>query len=462
MAATAPVPVPYLFQTDGLPNAMARPINVAMIGAGSFFTNSILKDIILIPGNAGGELRLVDIDSERLELAGKLMQKIVDESGQGGKWRVIWETDRLRLLEGCHYIVNSIEVSGVECVRYDNDIPLEYGVSQCIGDTIGPGGLFKGLRTIPVWIEILKDCERLCPDAVVLNYTNPMNMMCLAASRASSMKVVGLCHSVQGTSQMLARFAETLYVDVQWNCAGINHLAWFTEFNGPSGSLYPRLFQLANDPTSEFSKKEPIRTDVMKHFGAFVTESSGHLSEYLPYYRKRKDLREKYTIDGYGGGESFYADNWPAWRRGNDEARARLLSGEDRIELKRSEEYGAWIIESIEKNVPITIYGNVSNKSGLIENLPHDGCVELACLVNHNGVQPTRFGKLPSQMAALCDWNMRMFDTAVEAVFEKSKEKAAQALMLDPLTASVCSPAEIKEMTMRMFEAERDYLPDYR
>ena len=462
MAATASPPAPYLFQTPGLPGSMPRPINVAMIGAGSFFTNSILKDIVLIPENAGGELRLVDIDAERLELAGKLMRKIVDESGQGGKWRVAWDTDRLRVLEGCDYIVNSIEVSGVECVRFDNDIPLEYGVSQCIGDTIGPGGLFKGLRTIPVWIEILKDCERLCPDAVVLNYTNPMNMMCLAASRVSSMKVVGLCHSVQGTSQMLARFTETPYVDVQLNCAGINHLAWFTEFNGPSGSLYPRLFQLACDPTSEFSKKEPVRTDVMQHFGAFVTESSGHLSEYLPYYRKRKDLREKYTIDGYGGGESFYADNWPTWRKANDAARSRLLSGKDPIDLKRSEEYGAWIIEAIEKNVPITICGNVSNKGGLIENLLHDGCVELACLVNHNGVQPTRFGKLPSQMAALCDWNMRMFDTAVEAIVEKSKEKAAQALMLDPLTAAVCSPAEIKEMTMRMFDAEKDYLPGYR
>lgn len=463
MAAAAPPGTrPYVFQTAGLSGSMPRPINVAMIGAGSFFTNSVLKDVVLIPENQGGELRLVDIDAERLELSGRLMQKIVDESGQGGKWKVTWDTNRQRLLEGCDYVVNSIEVSGVDCVRWDNDIPLEFGVSQCIGDTIGPGGLFKGLRTIPVWIEILKDCERYCPKALVLNYTNPMNMMCLAAERATTMDVVGLCHSVQGTSQMLARYAGVPYPDVQWKCGGINHLAWFTEFNGPDGDLYPKLKEVFSDPTSEFAQKEKVRGDIMMHFGRFITESSGHFSEYLPYYRKRKDLMEKYLIAGYGGEESFYANNWPAWRKGNDEARARLLSGEEPIQFKRSEEYGAWIIEAREKNVPVVIHGNVSNRGGLIENLPHDGCVEVACLVNHNGIQPTRFGRLPSQMAALCDWNMRMFDTAVEAVLERSKERAAQALMLDPLTAAVCCPAEIKEMTMRMFEAEAAFLPGYR
>jgi alpha-galactosidase len=461
MYASAEAAKPHLFQTAGLAGAMPRSIRVAMLGAGSFFTNSVLKDVLLIPENQGGELRLVDIDAGRLELSGRLMQKIVEESGQAGQWKVVWDTDRTKLLEGCDYVVNSIEVSGVECVRWDNDIPLDYGISQCIGDTIGPGGLFKGLRTIPVWLEILHDCERLCPSALVLNYTNPMNMMCLAASRISQMKVVGLCHSVQGTSQMLARFGNVPYPDVKWNCAGINHLAWFTEFAGPDGDLYPTLFEQARDRSSAFAKKEPVRTDVMLHFGAFVTESSGHLSEYLPYYRNRKDLRERYCIEGYGGGESFYADNWPAWRKGNDEARLRLLNGEEPISMRRSEEYGAWIVEAIEKDVPITIYGNVSNRGGLIENLPHDGCVELACLVNRNGVQPTRFGRLPSQMAALCDWNMRMFETAVEAVLERSREKAAQALMLDPLTAAVCSPAEIREMTMRMFEAEREFLEGY-
>lgn len=447
----------------GLTGVMPRKINVAMIGAGSFFTNSILKDVVLIPDNAGGELRLVDIDANRLELARQLTVKIVEESGQAEKWRVVASTDRLEMLPGCDYIVNSIEVSGIDCVRFDNDIPLEFGVSQNIGDTIGPGGLFKGLRTIPVWLDILRDAERLCPKAIVLNYTNPMNMMCLAASRTSSMQVVGLCHSVQGTSEMLAGYAGVPYADMKWKCAGINHLAWFTELRGPDGTdLYRSLMEQARDRSGKFATAEPVRTDMMLHFGAFITESSGHLSEYVPYYRKRKDLLAKYTDTRYRGEESFYANNWPDWRRGQDESRAKQISGEEPIKFERTWEYGAWIIEAVEKNSPFVVHGNVSNEGGLIDNLPHDGCVELACLVNRNGIQPTRFGRLPRQMAAICDSNMRMFDLAVEAVITRSKETAAHALMLDPLTSAVCSPAEIKEMTRRLFEAQAEFLPEYR
>ncbi len=453
-----------------LPGDMPRPIVVTMIGAGSGFTNSILKDVALIPGNRGGELRLVDIDPDRLALAEALMRKIAGEVRRFGgsevpgfgEWTIRASTDREELLPGTDYIVNSIEVSGLECVRADNDIPLEYGVSQCIGDTIGPGGLFKGLRTIPAWIEILRGCERLCPNALVLNYTNPMNMMVLAASRASSMRVVGLCHSVQGTSRMLARFAGVEYERMRWKCAGINHLAWFTELRGPDGEdLYPALMSQARDPESDLARKEPVRSDVMLHFGAFVTESSGHLSEYLPYYRKRPDLRQKHLIDGYGGQESFYADNWPDWRKKNDEWRKRLLAGEEPIELERSLEYGAWIIEAAEKNSPIVIHGNVAPNDGLIPNLMSDGCVEVACAVDRDGIRPTRFGRLPNQMAAVCESNMRMFDLAVDAALNRSKEAAALALMLDPLSAAVCSPAEIREMTMRMFEAEAEHLKGY-
>lgn len=446
----------------GLPGSMPRKLNVTMIGAGSGFTNSILRDVVLIPGSLGGELRLVDIDAERLELSRKLMIKVLEATGEAEKWTVKASTDRLEFLPGTDYIVNSIEVSGVACVRHDNDIPLEYGVSQNIGDTIGPGGLFKGLRTVPVWIDILKDAERLCPTALVLNYTNPMNMMCLAAARSSSMETVGLCHSVQGTSHMLAGYTGVPYEQVQWKCAGINHLAWFVEFNGPDGQdLYPGLMEQARNRESEFAKAEPVRSDMMMHFGAFITESSGHLSEYLPYYRKRKDLLEKYTDTGYRGEESFYANNWPTWRKNQDEYREKLYRGEEQIKTERSWEYGAWIIESVEKNQPIVIYGNVAN-NGCIENLPQDGCVEVACLINRNRVQPTRFGRLPRHMAAICASNMQMFDMAVEAIIHRSKEYAAQALMLDPLTAAVCCPAEIKEMTYKLFDAEAEFLPNYK
>ncbi len=446
----------------GLPGEMPRKINVTMMGAGSFFTNSILRDVILIPQSQGGELRLVDIDPVRLELSDKLIRKVLEVAGEDKKWTVKSSTNRRELLPGTDYIVNSIEVSGLGCVRFDNDIPLEYGVSQCIGDTIGPGGLFKGLRTLPVWLGILKDAEELCPKAVVLNYTNPMNMMCLAASRVSSMQFVGLCHSVQGSSHQLAGYTGVDYDKVQWKCAGINHLAWFTEFNGPDGkSLYPLLTEQARDRDSKFAKDEPVRSDMLLHFGAFITESSGHLSEYLPYYRTSKKLLDRYTSGGYLGEESFYADNWPTWRKNQDESRGKLIRGEDEVKLERSWEYGAWIIESIEKNSPYVIYGNVAN-NGCIENLPVDGCVEVACLINRNGIQPTRFGRLPKAMAAICDSNMRMFDLAADAAIYKSKDFATQALYLDPLTSAVCSPAEIKEMTEKLFAAEEEFLPGYK
>lgn len=445
-------------QEVGLPGVVPRPLNVTMLGAGSFFTNSVLKDVLLIPGNGGGELRLVDIDGERLNLATQLMQKTLEVTGQADRWRVKSSTDRRELLPGSDYLVNSIEVSGLDCVRSDNDLPLERGISQNIGDTIGPGGLFKAMRTVPVWLDILRDAEELCPSAWVLNYTNPMNVMCLAANRASRMRVVGLCHSVQGTSRKLAGFTPFPVEQLRWQCAGINHLAWFTDFDGPDGeSLYPCLMAQAKDRSSDFAKAEPVRSDMMLHFGAFITESSGHLSEYLPYYRKRPDLLEQYTDAGYRGEESFYANNWPRWRSEQDATRREMIAGTKEISTDRSEEYGAWIIEAIEKDAPITIYGNVAN-DGCIANLPSDGCVEVACLVNRNGVQPTRFGTLPKQMAAICDSNMRMFDLAADACISGDLRTAKHALMLDPLSAACCSPGELSELFDRMVDAQRPYL----
>lgn len=437
-----------------------RPLNVTMIGAGSFFTSSILKDVILIPNNGGGELRLIDIDERRLNLSAGLMRTILEATNQADKWTIRSSCDRLELLAGTDYLVNSIEVFGLECVRHDNDIPLKYGVSQNIGDTIGPGGLMKALRTVPVWLEILRDVERLCPSAVVLNYTNPMSIMCLAAGRSSKVAHVGLCHSVQGTSRMLARFLNLEIEEIKWQCAGVNHLAWFTEFVGPDGDLYPRLMAMAADRSSEFAIAEPVRSDMMLHFGAFITESSGHLSEYLPYYRKRKDLLAKYTDTGYRGEESFYANNWPRWRAEQDEKRKRLAEGSEEPDLSRSLEYGASIIEAIETHQPVVIHGNVMNTGGLISNLPEDGVVEVACLVDRNGIQPTRYGALPKAMAAVCGWQMAMYDLAAEACIQRSRKLAKEALLLDPLTAAVCSPGEISDMFDELYEAERDYLPN--
>lgn len=455
----------------GLRGDMFRPIKVTMIGAGSGFTPRLMNDILRIPNATQGEIVLVDIDLDRLKTMHKVIEMLVDSLGHADGWTVSATSNRREALAGSDYIINSIEVSGIECVRWDNDIPMKYGIDQCIGDTIGPGGLFKGLRTIPAWLAILQDAQDLCPDAIVLNYTNPMNMMMLAGGRTSEMQTVGLCHSVQGTSHLLAKRAGIEYDQMAWECAGINHLAWFTKLEHNGDDLYPLLMEkarqdLAGHPSDPDDAKDLVRKDMMVHFGAFITESSGHLSEYLPYYRKRPDLIEKYARDGYDGGSSFYADNWPQWRDNADDLRLRMVNGEEKLDWERSWEYASWIIEAREKDTPFRIHGNVMNNQGgagqLITNLSADGCVEVACMVDGNGIHPTRYGKLPPQMAALCESNMRMFDLAATAVIERSKEAAIHALMLDPLTSAMCSPAEIKLMALEMFEAEADYLPEYK
>jgi alpha-galactosidase len=473
----------------GLPGAFSRPIKVTVTGAGSGFTPRILNDILRISGEAGGTIGLVDIDSGRLRTMARLIRKLLQHLGKSN-WKVVASEDRRKVLKDTDYLINCIEVSGADCVKWDNDIPLKYGVDQCIGDTIGPGGLFKALRTIPAWLGILGDCEELCPDALVLNYTNPMAMLCLAAGRTSPMRVVGLCHSVQGTSTLLARYAGVPYDEMRWECAGINHLAWFTRLEHNGGDLYPELkrtfgeqiaralaefdsggmaenltgpYRLPDDAPEHH--KDLIRKEMCRQFGAFITESSGHLSEYLPYFRKSDEGR-KLLRAGYEGGSRFYASRWPEWRAAADKSRKAMLAGGESIEWERSWEYASWIIEACEKNVPWRFHGNVMNTldggGTLISNLPADACVEVACMVDGNGVQPTRYGALPRQMAALCSSNLSMFDLGAQAAIERSKELAIHALMLDPLTAAVLTPAQIRAMALELFEAEAAFLPDYR
>ena len=258
---------------------------------------------------------------------------------------------------------------------------------------------------------------------------------------------------------------------MEWECAGINHLAWLTKLAHRGRDLYPDLMakaraDLAGNPGDPKDVGDLVRKDMMLHFGAFITESSGHLSEYLPYYRKRKDLMKKYCLSGYDGESSFYANNWPTWRSNADAKRSQMISGEEPIGWARSHEYAAFIIEAREKNSPFTFHGNVLNRwqggGPLISNLPHDGVVEVKTLVDRNGLQPLVYGKLPPQMAAICASNMAVYDLAAEAVLRSSKEAAIHALTLDPLTSACCSPAEIRAMTLEMFAAESEFLPDYR
>ena len=428
-------------------------VKVTLIGAGSaVFARQIVTDVLALDGLDGGTFALVDIDADRLELAHDISEKLVGATGKD--WTVESSTERNDVLAGTDFLVNSIEVAGLENVRHDYEIPLRYGVDQCIGDTIGPGGIFKALRTGPAWLEILRDAERECPGAVVMNYTNPMSLLTLAAIRATSMDVVGLCHSIQGTSEQLAGYLEVPPEELCWRAAGINHNSWFVELARDGEDLYPELRERAR--TSSVYEHDPVRFETMLHLGAFPSESSGHFSEYLPYFRKRPDLIKRYTRDGYLGESGYYANNWPTWRAENDEEIRKMLSGEEELPLERSPEYAADVIEAVTFGREMVIYGNVRN-TGLIDNLS-DGCVEVACLVDRNGVQPCHFGPLPEQLAALNRAHMAIPDLVVQALLDRDRQNALHALMLDPLTAAVCSLEEISQMFSEMWEAQRPFL----
>ena len=488
---------------EGLRGKFTRPINITFFGAGSGFCPTLCKDVLLTPGAERGEFRLVDVDRERLTTMHQVIVKLIADAGRKDGWTVRSTTNRREVIPGTDYAICCVEVSGVECVAFDNDIPLKYGIDQCIGDTLGPGGLFKGLRTVPVFLDILRDLRELAPQAIMLNYTNPMSMLVLAAGRAvPEIPVVGLCHSVQGSSHQLAGYAGVPYDEMEWDCAGVNHLAWFTKAKHKGVDLYSTVLYekfrkeieegvreaeagLAPYKTDEkwhwskdtksktWKQSDLVRKDMCVQFGAYITESSGHLSEYLPYYRKNEEGR-KLLRQGYEGGSRFYANNWPDWRKGADEHRNKLVTGEATTELKRSWEYASWIIEAREKDTPVRIHGNVMNNaeragvrgSGeggkLITNLPGDGVVEVACMIDRNGINPTRFGALPAQMAHICHSQMAYFDLAAKACIERSKEAAVHALLLDPLTSAVLSPREIRKMTHEMFDAEKEFLPGYK
>lgn len=432
---------------------MAPPPKVTIIGAGSgVFARQLITDVLHIEGLDSGTFALVDLDPVRLDRTRRIAERLVEKSGKA--WHIVASMERHDLLAGTDFLINTIEVGGLANVRHDYDIPKRYGIDQCIGDTIGPGGIFKALRTGPAWLDILRDAERLCPEALVLNYTNPMSILTLASLTASTMRTVGLCHSVQGSSRQLAEYLELPYEELEWRCAGLNHNAWFTVLRHRGQDQYPRLLARIADPT--VYERDPVRFEMVKHFGAFVTESSGHFSEYVPYFRKRPDLIKRYCRAGYLGESGFYANNWPRWREENDASIRAMLAGEQGIPYRRSSEYGSSIIEAVTLHRPAVIYGNVRNQ-GLIDNLP-DGCVEVACLVDQNGIQPTHFGPLPEPLAALNRSHIAVHALMVEAICTRKREAARAALLLDPLSAAVASPAELSALFDELWEAERPSL----
>jgi alpha-galactosidase len=437
-----------------VPVKQADPIKVSILGAGSaVFAKTLMTDILATPGLEKGIFALVDIDEERLELAHKIAEKLIKRSGK--EWTVESSADRLKMLPGSDFVISTIEVAGLRNVAHEYEIPLKYGVDQCIGDTIGPGGIFKMLRTGPSWMAIVKDIERLAPKAIVMNYTNPMSALTTLGLRSAANQQVGLCHSVQGTSQQLALYADVPFEEMRWQCAGINHMAWFTELSHKGEDLYPRLKEALEK--TDLYEADPVRFEIMKHFGAFVTESSGHFSEYLPYFRKNEKALKQYTREGYLGESGYYASMWPDARAEADQRIREQLEGEHDIVIERSEEYASKIIEAVALNKPCVIHGNVIN-NGSIGNLPDNACVEVPIMIDRTGLHQTRFGELPEQMAALNRSHISVTNLMVKAVLEKDREAAVHALMLDPLSAAVCTPQEIRDMFDEMWESEKQDL----
>ncbi len=440
---------------------------IAFIGSGSLvFTRNLCNDILLTPALQESTLSLMDIDPRRLEMSRELVQMLVDRRGL--KARVEATTDRRAAVKDADYVITTFQQGGLEAYQLDIEIPQRYGVEQCVGDTLGPGGVFRALRTIPVLLDLCDDMDELAkPDALLLNYVNPMAANCWAVDAGSGRPHVGLCHSVQGTSEMLASWIGVPYEEVSFLCAGINHQAFFLEFRRGDENLYPLLWQAIE--REEVYNAEPVRVDMMKYFGYFVTESSGHASEYAPYFRKTAQMvneelapRFKNPHDAWfdfgrtGGYLRHCIDRWEQFQQDFEQLRSAGAA----LHSERTHEYGSFIIEAMETDRPARINGNVPNW-GLIDNLPQGCCVEVPCFVDRNGVQPTPVGALPPQLAALNRACINVQELIVEASLSGDTDAVYHAVMMDPLTAAVCTLPQIHAMVSEMLKAQAHWLPQF-
>ena len=439
---------------------------ITFIGAGSLvFTYNLCNDILLTPALEGSEIVLMDIDPLRLNQATTIIENVI--ARRGSKTTVAATTDRRQALKGSDYVITTFQQGGLEAYKLDIEIPQRFGVEQCVGDTLGPGGVFRSLRSIPVLLDICHELDEVAPDALLLNYVNPMAANCWAIAAGSGRPHVGLCHSVQGTSAMLARWLGVATAQINYLCAGINHQAWFLSFRSGSEDLYPRLWQAIEQagPIAE----EPVRIDMMRHFGYFVTESSGHASEYVPYFRKSAKMVTEELVPRFsdprnswfglaitGGYLEYCIERWQKFLAEYE----TFAAGNDPLPVERSSEYGTTIMEAIETNTPIHVNGNVPNR-GAILNLPEDCCVEVPCLVDGNGIQPTHVGNLPIQLAALNRSNINVQELIVTAALERNIDAIYHAVMLDPLTAAACTLPQIHAMVAEMLAAEKQWLPQF-
>jgi alpha-galactosidase len=424
---------------------------IALVGAGSVvFARRFLQDVVSTPALADSDIALMDVSEDRLDLIGAYARRLVSDMGTSAT--VDATTDRLRALEGADYVVTTIRVG--DDLAIDQGIPLEYGLDQSVADTIGPGGVFKALRTVPALLDICEDIERACPDALLLQYTNPMAMACWAIAEATDVQAVGLCHSVQRTTEQLAEYIGVPRESVSAWVAGINHMAWFLRFEHDGEDAYPELWDaLENDETFAL---DPVRFEVMRHFGFFVSESTRHMSEYVPYFRTKSERMERFGLNAISTDLSRLETRNDAYFA----AMREEVTGHEPLRAERSDEYASTIMNAIETGVPATINGNVPN-FGLISSLAEGSCVEVPILVDELGLHPMAVGELPPQLAALCRSNMAVQELAVRAVLEGSRDAARHAVMLDPLTSATLSLDEIDSMFDEMWAAHGAQLSFY-
>lgn len=436
---------------------------ITFIGAGSLgFTAELVRDILTFPLLQDAHIALMDIDAERLDFARTAVTKIITEGRYPAT--VSATLERAEALGGADVVLTTILSGSTEVWRHDIEIPKKYGVDINVGDTRGPSGIFRFLRTLPPMLNIVRDMERLCPRAVLLNYTNPMAMLCGALQRQSFITTTGLCHSVQGTAEMLARWIGAPVDEITYTCAGINHMAWYVDYCWKGENAYP-LIDKAIRERSEVYNEEIVRNELYLALGKYVTESSGHNSEYNWWFRKRPDLIEKYCTHGTGWNPGEYAyilkeyqNTEKTWK---DQVRVHLAQPLTPDDLARGHEYASYIINALMGGEMYKFNGNVPN-TALVTNLPQGACVEVPVLVNKAGFHPIHVGALPAECALMTGLSSGIEEMAINAAITGDPTLVYRAICHDPLTASVLSLAEIRQMTNELFAQHQAYLPQFK
>jgi alpha-galactosidase len=430
---------------------MANSPKIAMIGAGSVvFAQHLLGDIMSWPELKRPHIALMDIDPDRLSVAERMAHKLAD--ALEAKPKITAHRTRKAALDGADYVINTIQVGGFPATKIDFEIPKKYGLKQTIADTNGIGGIFRALRTMPVMVKIAQEMEELCPRAIFINYANPMAMVCWAVTRATSIQTVGLCHSVQGTAMQLARYMGIPFEGLVYSAAGINHMDFYLKLEYKGKDAYPRLRRAMEKP--EIWKRDPVRFEVFSRLGYFVSESSEHFSEYVPWFirRDRPDLIERYDIpiDEY---IRRCEESDRTWRR----TKREMFSSRP-IEVHRSHEYCGYILHAHQTGDPFVIYGNVPN-DGLITNLPQGCCVEVPCLVDRNGIQPCHIGELPPQLAGVIRNTVNVHELTVEGFFTRKRDHIYQAALFDPHASAELTMDEVYSLVDDLFEAHGKMVP---